>query len=157
MNPGRSMVAVVLGTWFGCGLVPAAPGTMGTLGAIPLYWLAVREGGQTAVASVAILVTVVGVWAASVVQRGLRVEDPQSVVIDEVAGMLFTMIPVVGFSWRATAAGFAVFRVLDVWKPWPIRRFEALPSGWGIVLDDVAAGILGAGAMLALREVGALP
>jgi phosphatidylglycerophosphatase A len=67
------------------------------------------------------------------------------------------MIPVVGFSWRATAAGFAVFRVLDVWKPWPIRRFEALPSGWGIVLDDVAAGILGAGAMLALRKVGAVP
>jgi phosphatidylglycerophosphatase A len=130
---------------------------MGTLGAIPLYWLAVREGGRIGVALAAILVTAVGVWAASVVQRDLRVEDPQVVVIDEVAGMLFTMIPVDGFSWRATAAGFALFRVLDIWKPWPIRRFEALPSGWGIVLDDVAAGLIGAGAILALRTVAAAP
>jgi phosphatidylglycerophosphatase A len=130
---------------------------MGTLGAIPVYWLSVREGGQIGVALAAILVAAVGVWAASVVQRDLRVEDPQVVVIDEVAGMLFTMIPVDGFSWRATAVGFALFRVLDIWKPWPIRQFEALPSGWGIVLDDVAAGLMGAGAMLALRRVVAAP
>jgi phosphatidylglycerophosphatase A len=151
MSGKASAIARALGTWFGCGLVPKAPGTMGTLGAIPLYWLAVREGGRVGVAVAALLVTFVGVWAASVVQRDLGVEDPQIVVIDEVAGMLVTMIPVAGFTWRATVVGFVLFRLLDAWKPWPIRRFEALPSGWGIVLDDVAAGIVGAAAMLGLQ------
>jgi phosphatidylglycerophosphatase A len=148
--------ARVVGTWFGCGLVPKAPGTIGTLGAIPLYWAVVHLGGPLAVAAAAVLVSAVGVWAASIVQRDLGIEDPQIVVIDEVAGMLVTMIPVAQFSWQATAVGFVLFRLLDSWKPWPIRRFEALPSGWGIVLDDVAAGAVGAAALLGLRVAGAL-
>jgi phosphatidylglycerophosphatase A len=98
----------------------------------------------------------VGVWAASIVERGAGVEDPQVVVIDEVAGMLVTMLPVPFFSWRATVTGFVLFRLFDVLKPWPVRRFEDLPSGWGIVLDDVVAGILGAVAMLGLRAAGAI-
>jgi phosphatidylglycerophosphatase A len=128
---------------------------MGTLGAIPLYWLAVRSG-QAAVAVTALAVAAVGVWAATVVEREVGVEDPQVVVIDEVAGMLVTMLPVPFFSWRATVAGIAIFRLLDVVKPWPVRAFENLPSGWGIVLDDVAAGILGALAMVGLRAAGAI-
>jgi phosphatidylglycerophosphatase A len=156
MSRAASTTARAVGTWFGCGLVPKAPGTMGTLGALPLYWLVVREGGQLGVAVAALLVTAVGVWAASVVQSDLGIEDPQIVVIDEVAGMLVTMIPVAGFTFRATAIGFVLFRLLDVWKPWPIRRFEALPSGWGIVLDDVAAGVIGAAVMLGLRLCGAV-
>jgi phosphatidylglycerophosphatase A len=128
---------------------------MGTLGAIPLYWLVVHEG-RLAVLLTAVVVTAVGVWAGSVVARDLRVEDPQLVVIDEVAGMLVTMLPVATFSWRATAAGFVLFRLLDVVKPWPVRRFEDLPSGWGIVMDDVAAGALGALVMMALRAVAAI-
>lgn len=151
------MAARALGTWFGCGLVPKAPGTMGTLGAVPLYWLVVRGAGQLGVAVTALLVTAIAVWAASIMQRDLGIEDPQVVVIDEVAGMLVTMVAVTAFSWRATAAGFLLFRLLDTWKPWPIRKFEALPSGWGIVMDDVAAGVIGSAAMLGLRFAGALP
>ena len=156
MSGAVSQTARVLGTWFGCGLVPKAPGTMGTLGAIPLYWAVVHVGGQPAVAAAAVVVSVVGVWAASIVHRDLGIEDPQVVVIDEVAGMFVTMIPVAHFSWRATAVGFVLFRLLDSWKPWPIRRFEALPSGWGIVLDDVAAGAVGAAALLGLQLGGVL-
>jgi phosphatidylglycerophosphatase A len=156
MSRPSSKAALVLATWFGCGLVPKAPGTMGTLGAVPLYWLVMREAGQLGVAAAALLITAVAVWAASVVQRDLGTGDPQIVVIDEVAGMFVTMIPVSGFSWRATVAGFLLFRLLDTWKPWPIRRFEALPSGWGIVMDDVAAAVIGAAAMLGLRFAGVL-
>ncbi len=156
MSGATSRIARALGTWFGCGLVPKAPGTVGTLGAVPLYWLVMHEAGQLGVVVTGLLVTTVGVWAASVVQHDLRVEDPQIVVIDEVAGMLVTMIPVASFSWRSTIVGFVLFRLLDVFKPWPIRRLEALPSGWGIVLDDVAAGIFGAGALLGLRLAGAV-
>ena len=120
---------------------------MGTLGALPLYWLLMREGGRPAVLVAAAVITLVGVWAASVVARELRLKDPQVVVIDEVAGMLVTMAPVATFSWRLTLVGFLLFRLLDSWKPWPIRRFEALPSGFGIVMDDVAAGLVGAAAI----------
>jgi phosphatidylglycerophosphatase A len=148
-------VAWVIATWFGCGLVPLAPGTVGSAGAIPLYLVALR-GGRIGVAVVAVLVTLVGVWAASVVERDLGEKDPQRVVIDEVAGMLLTMLPVAHVSLRAMVAGFLCFRLLDVVKPWPVRLFERLPSGWGIVLDDVAAGLLGACIMAGLGASGVL-
>jgi phosphatidylglycerophosphatase A len=145
-------VAWAVATWFGCGLVPKAPGTVGTLGAVPLYLLAFR-GGRVGVASTAIAVTLVGVWAASVVARELGKKDPQIVVVDEVAGLLVTMIPVTVLSWRTMAIGFAVFRVLDVVKPWPVRSLERLPAGWGIVFDDVAAGAFGALIMIGLERL----
>jgi phosphatidylglycerophosphatase A len=148
--------AWAIATWFGCGLVPRAPGTAGALGAIPLYWLAIR-GGRGGVGATAIVVTLAGVWASSLVARELGKKDPQLVVVDEVAGMLVTMLPVGELSWRAVAVGFVVFRVLDVTKPWPIRRFERLPGGWGIVLDDVVAGVFGATVLTALRAARLLP
>ena len=152
MRKAASRVAWAIATWFGCGLVPKAPGTAGTLGAIPLYWLALH-GGRVGVAAAAAIVTLVGVWAASVVARELDKKDPQLVVVDEVAGFLVTMLPVTVPSWRTVAIGFVLFRLLDVVKPWPVRRLEHLPGGWGIVLDDVAAGALGALIMIGLRSL----
>ncbi len=146
-------VARVIATWFGCGLVPGAPGTLGTLGAVPLYWL-VSRGGSPAVALAAVVVTAVGIFAASTVQLELGIEDPQIVVVDEVAGLLVTMIPIPVFSWKALLAGVVLFRVLDIWKPWPIRRFEDLPLGLGIMMDDVAAGAIGAVVMAVLNARG---
>ncbi len=149
-------LAWVLATWFGCGSVPVGPGTMGTIGAIPLYLLAARAG-RPGVAGVAILVTVVGIWAADVVARDLGKKDPQVVVVDEVAGMLVTMLPMKDVSWQAVLAGFLLFRLFDITKPWPARRLEHLPGGWGIVMDDIAAGVFGAFALAGLRAAGALP
>jgi phosphatidylglycerophosphatase A len=149
-------LAWVIATWFGCGSVPKAPGTMGTIGAIPLYLLVAR-GGRAGVAVAALAVTAVGIWAASEVARDLGKKDPQVVVVDEVAGMLVTMLPMAGVSPRAILIGFLLFRLLDIAKPWPVRRFEALPGGWGIVMDDVAAGGIGACVMAGLRAAGALP
>jgi phosphatidylglycerophosphatase A len=149
-------IAWVVATWFGCGSVPKAPGTMGTIGAVPLYLLVAR-GGRTGVAVAALAITAIGVWAATEVARDLGKKDPQVVVVDEVAGMLVTMLPMARVSWRAILIGFLLFRLFDITKPWPVRRFEALPAGWGIVMDDVVAGVLGASVMAGLRAAGALP
>jgi phosphatidylglycerophosphatase A len=147
----REKLAHVLALWFGCGLVPYAPGTAGTLGAIPLYLL-LRTHGWIAVAIAALIVTVVGVWSASVVARETGSKDPQKVVIDEVAGFLVTMLPAPRSGWWWVAGGFVLFRVLDQLKPWPARAAErAWPGGWGIVFDDVFAGVWGAAVLLAIR------
>jgi phosphatidylglycerophosphatase A len=148
-------MAWAIATWFGCGLVPKAPGTAGSLGALPLYWLVVRWG-HAGVGITALGVTLVGVWAATVVVRELANKDPQVVVVDEVAGMLITMLPTEGWSWRGVAVGFFIFRFLDVTKPWPIHKFERMKEGWGVVMDDVAAGVVGAGVMEVLRLTGLL-
>jgi len=150
LNRFGSRVAWTLATWFGCGRSPVAPGTVGSLGAIPLYLLLIR-GGQLAVAIAAVVVTAVGVWVSSVVASEAKVKDPGFVVIDEVAGMLLTLLPLDAASPRGIAIGFAMFRILDVAKPWPIRALEKMPSGWGIMADDVAAGLVAAGVLIALR------
>jgi phosphatidylglycerophosphatase A len=157
-NPGprAGFVSWALATWFGCGLVPVAPGTVGALGAIPLYLLVIR-GGKPALLAAAVGVTAAGIWAASRVARELGKKDPQLVVVDEVAGMLVTMLPVTAVTPRAIVAGFVLFRVLDIVKPWPVRSIEKLPGGWGIVLDDVAAGVLGAIGLVLLEVARVVP
>jgi phosphatidylglycerophosphatase A len=146
----RAWTAHVLAVWFGCGHVPVAPGTAGTLGAIPLYLL-VRPLGVAAVAVTAAVVTLVGLWAAGDVERRLGVEDPQIVCIDEVAGVFVTWLAAPP-TWRGLVVGVVLFRVFDQWKPWPARAAERLGGGAGVMLDDVAAGVWGA----ALLGVGRL-
>jgi phosphatidylglycerophosphatase A len=143
-------LAYALGTWFGCGYVPYAPGTAGTLGAIPLYLL-LRPYGPWAVLAAAILSTVVGIWAADIVAKHSGLKDPQLVVIDEVAGVLTTLV-VAPPTTLALWVSVALFRLFDQTKPWPARAAERkLPGGYGIVLDDIAAGVWGAVVVLALR------
>ena len=143
-------LAFVLALWFGCGKVPLAPGTAGTLGALPLYLL-VRPFGVAAVGATALVATVVGIWAADRVARITGQKDPQIVVIDEVAGVLVTWMAA-GPSWQGVAAGFVLFRLFDQFKPFPARRAESLPGGYGIVLDDIFAGVWGAAVLLLLRH-----
>jgi phosphatidylglycerophosphatase A len=151
----RLTFAHVLATWFGCGHVPYAPGTAGTLGAIPLYLL-LRPMGHVAVFASAVVITAIGIWAADHVARDLGTKDPQIVVIDEVAGVLLTL-SVAPPTWPALAAGVILFRVFDQTKPWPARTAERrLPGGWGIVLDDVAAGVWGAAGVLGLHAAGVI-
>ncbi len=149
-NRWTDRLANVLALWFGCGLVPRAPGTAGTIGALPLYLL-VLPHGLGAVAAAAFVVTVIGIWASARVVRRTGLKDPQIVCIDEVAGVLVTWLGAKpGLAW--TLGGFVLFRVLDTLKPWPASWAERrLPGGWGVVLDDVAAGAWGAALLLALR------
>ena len=148
----RDRVAHVLAVWFGCGHVPKAPGTAGTVGAIPLYLL-LRPFGWPAVAAAAVVVTAIGVWAAGRVVDRTGLHDPQIVCIDEVAGVLITWLAAPP-TWTGLIVGFVLFRLLDQFKPWPCRPCERLPRGWGVMMDDVLAGVWGAAMILAARQFG---
>jgi phosphatidylglycerophosphatase A len=147
----RYRIAYLLAIWFGCGRFPKMPGTAGTLGAIPFYLLLVR-GGPLAVVVGAVIVTLVGVWAATEVVRKTGLKDPQIVCIDEVAGVLITLVAAPN-SWKGLVAGVVLFRIFDQWKPWPARDAENLREGWGVVMDDVFAGLWGAAVLLLARAV----
>lgn len=152
---GKERVAFAIALWFGCGLSPIAPGTVGTLGALPVY-LAVRGGGPIAILAVAALATVVGIWAAGVVARSRATADPQIVVVDEVAGVLVALAAAPP-TWAGVTLAVLLFRLFDITKPFPARAAERLHGGLGIVLDDVVAGIYAALVVLALRASGWLP
>jgi phosphatidylglycerophosphatase A len=145
-------LAYWLAVWFGCGRVPKMPGTAGTIGAVPLYLLLAR-GGPLFVAAGAVVVTFVGVWAATQVVRATGLKDPQIVCIDEVAGVLITLAAA-PYNWQGVLASVVLFRIFDQWKPWPARRAERLREGWGVVMDDVFAGLWGAALVLAARALG---
>jgi phosphatidylglycerophosphatase A len=148
-------VAYALATWFGCGYAPVAPGTVGTFGALPLY-VAFRFLGGQGLFVAAVLLAFAAVWSAGVVVRRSGLLDPQIVVIDEVVGVLIVLAASPPTA-LGTLAGVALFRLFDVVKPWPVFVAErALPGGWGVVFDDVLAGVWGAAAMTVLAGMGAL-
>lgn len=131
--------ALVLATWFGSGLAPVASGTFGTLAAFPLAYGVYAAGGVAGTLMVTALVSL-AFWSAERVRLILRRDDPSPVVIDEVAGLLVTLIGVPP-SWFGWTAGFFLFRFFDILKPYPIRRLERLKGGLGIVADDLLAGV----------------
>ncbi len=131
--------AVIAAIWFGAGLSPVAPGTAGSLAAIPLL-AAVHALGRTGEALCAPFLIALAIWSAGIYQAACERPDPAEVVIDEVAGFFVTLfwIPL---SWQSLLLGFLLFRLADILKPFPCRRLEALPGGTGIVLDDLVAGL----------------
>lgn len=129
----------LLAAWGPCGLAPVAPGTVGTLGAVPLAW-AVAGLDPLPYAAFLAAFLALSVHAAGHAGRHWRVVDASQIVIDEVMGYLVTMA-FVPFSWPAAAAGFVLFRAADVLKPWPASALDRVKSGLGVVLDDVAAGV----------------
>lgn len=131
--------ALTLSSWFGTGLLPVVPGTLGTLASVPLVLLLHVIGfWYQALATVTLII--VAIWASGKSQDLLGKDDPSVVVIDEVAGFVLTMffLPI---SWISLASGFVMFRIFDIIKPYPARDMERLAGGWGIVMDDVMAGI----------------
>jgi phosphatidylglycerophosphatase A len=84
------------------------------------------------------------IWSATHTERMLKREDPGIVVIDEVLGVWVTLLGATALNWKSFTAAFILFRIFDVWKPWPVRRFEELPEGTGIIADDLAAGVYAA-------------
>ena len=133
--------AVWLSTWFGCGFAPIAPGTVGSLAAIPLAAFIAWLAGSWALPVVAAAVLAVGIWSTGVYARATSVIDPHEAVIDEVAGQCLTLT-VVPLAPLPYLIGFLLFRAFDVIKPFPIRWLERkLPGGYGIMLDDIAAAL----------------
>ncbi len=139
--------AWALGTFFGAGYLKPGPGTYGSIAAVLLWYAAAHAfaPGATilalATALAAIIVTIVGIPASTIVARESGRKDPGFVVIDEVAGQLFALI-LMRPDWQHAALALVLFRLFDITKPQPIRSLEALPEGTGIMLDDVAAGII---------------
>lgn len=131
--------ARLLATGIGSGHAPVAPGTAGSAVGLLMFWpLASLPLAAQLAACVAAFV--LGALAASRVARDTGKKDPGLVVVDEVVGMWVTLVGL-PFGAVTAAAGFVLFRIMDVAKPWPARDLEGLPGGWGIMADDVAAGI----------------
>ena len=132
--------AVLLATGFRVGNIRYAPGTWGSLLGLPL-WLATAGFGSAGLVVTLTALVLIAVWVAGRAERALGVKDAPCIVIDEVAGMMVGLAGIPVTAVNAVCA-FAFFRVLDILKPFPARRIEnGLPGGWGVVLDDVAAGI----------------
>lgn len=133
-------LALLVATFFGTGLAPVASGTIGTLAAIPLAWgVSFLDPVSQLVAVIA--VTLVAIGTAHRAGQLYGVVDSGKIVIDEVAGLLVTLLWV-PFTFPAVLAGFLLFRIFDIAKPWPVSFFDKkVRNGAGVVLDDVVAGI----------------
>jgi len=145
------LIARLIATWFGCGYAPKAPGTAGSIAAIAIAWLIHRFTGLpgTAFAFFAALLTIPGVWASDVLARRSGNKDPQIVVVDEVIGQWVALAGAAALNWKSWLIALALFRLFDMWKPWPIRNLEKFPGGIGIVADDILAGIYAAALLFA--------
>ena len=125
------------------GYAPIAPGTVGSLVGLLILFAVRASGNSGAELGVLVMVIVGGIWSAGVVERDVGIEDPGIVVVDEVAGMLLTLLWV-PLTWPTALVGFLAFRLFDIIKPFPARRCERLPGGWGIMADDLFAAVYAA-------------
>ncbi|MCL6480567.1 MAG: phosphatidylglycerophosphatase A [Firmicutes bacterium] len=166
----RGGLAWWVATGVGVGQIPIAPGTWASALALVLHtlasWLAARASGSASpawsaspmppvVQGVALVtVAMVGLWAARRVMTWFSQRDPSAIVIDEVSGQMIAWFGIAAGDWRGLVAGFVLFRVLDIWKPWLIRRTETLPGGWGIMADDWLAGAYAAAVLQLARVLG---
>jgi phosphatidylglycerophosphatase A len=143
----RQPLPYALATFFGCGYSPIAPGTAGSLAAI-LIALALHSRAMLLLLSALLLLP--AIWSAGKVAQQESRKDPQIVVIDEVLGQWITLAGTATLNWKSFLAAFILFRLLDIWKPPPVRQLEALSGGFGIVADDLMAGLYGALAIFVL-------
>lgn len=139
-------LALVIATWFGCGYFPWGPGTVGSLAAVLIAFAlhAYVGSGRVMFLSLTIVLLLPAIWASTRTARLVQRKDPGLIVVDEVLGQWVTLAGATSLNWQNFLAGFLLFRVFDIWKPWPIRKIEHLPEGSGIVCDDLAAGFYGA-------------
>jgi len=135
-----SRVALAIASFGYVGYSPVAPGTAGSAAGLLLIVPLRLLGFPILDVGVAVGLLLIGIWSATLVERHLGVEDPGVVVIDEVLGMLVSLLWL-PLSWQVLLAAFLVFRVFDIIKPWPAGRFERLGGGLGIMADDAMAGV----------------
>jgi phosphatidylglycerophosphatase A len=173
----KPRVSIAVATAFGLGYLPKAPGTWGSLGGVAislgLTWFTSRNVFQAMRIErnvdfwtvgltpayvdyvVAILVAILGVYVADRAAKYAGKKDPQFVVIDEVSGQMITyFLPFTVLNWKSLVLGFILFRVFDIWKPFPARQAESLPGGLGVMADDWIAGVYAALGLWAARALG---
>ena len=135
-------VAFIIWTAGFAGLVPAAPGTAGSVVGLVLLMFVRTTRNDWIELLVLLIVVTVGIWSANLAERHYRREDPGEIVIDEVAGMMLTLLWIPS-GWGTFAIGFLAFRFFDIVKPFPARLAERLPRGWGVMAHDLVAGLYG--------------
>lgn len=151
----------IITTFFGAGLLPKAPGTWGSLAALPLGWVLHGLGGPPMLMGAIIIVFFIGLLATHIETRGSEDHDPSSIVIDEVVGMWLALLPLSVGMWMAQEppwvfpypgwiTAFIAFRFFDIWKPWPVSWADNMHTPLGVMLDDVLAGMLAGGAVIVL-------
>jgi phosphatidylglycerophosphatase A len=169
----KPRLALFIATACGLGYLPVAPGTFGSIAGILLYAIVQLafppifvpglrksfeiQAWSSAWAAVPIVavIAVLGVWAADRCAKYMGAKDPQKVVIDEVSGQhLAYSLGLAALNWKYLVLGFILFRVFDIWKPFPVRQAESLPGGWGIMADDWIAGIYAAVGLWIARAAG---
>ncbi len=154
----------IITTFFGAGLLPKAPGTWGSLAALPFGWVLHGLGGPVLLTIGIIAVFALGIWATALHTKGHADHDPGEIVIDEVVGIWIALLPLSTGMWMMHSppwafpypgwiAAFVFFRLFDIWKPWPVRWADNMHTPLGVMLDDVLAGILAGGALIALAAI----
>ena len=153
---GKQAFTVALATWFYVGYAPLAPGTVGAICAWGPAWFVVHRLGFPAwsFALLAIVIAPLGIWSAGVASSHFGSRDPSKVVIDEVMGQWIAIAPAAQDSWPQWIAAIVLFRFFDIAKPFGIRRLEALTGGFGVVADDVGAGVCAMLGVLLIRWIG---
>jgi phosphatidylglycerophosphatase A len=169
---GRPRVSLFIATACGLGYLPKAPGTWGSLAGVALYWGFHPQRWNNPIdlyfhhtyfvvaplhidLLLALCLAIIGIWASGRVARHVGAKDPQFVVIDEVSGQHLTyLLALALLNWKYLLLGFILFRVFDIWKPFPARQAESLPGGWGIMADDWVAAMYAALGLWLARAVG---
>ena len=137
----------------GTGLLPYAPGTWASLAALPVAWLILDRLGSFALGAAAVLTFLLGWWVSARVVRRTGDDDPGPIVIDEVAGQFAALIPATTELWQFALA-FALFRVADIAKPWPVSWADRnIEGGLGVMVDDILAGLYALAGVWLVREV----
>jgi len=146
--------ATWVATWGGCGLIRPAPGTWGTLGAMPFGVILLMLGGVPALLIASIIIFPIGLWASKKFEGMVNEKDSGMIVIDEVVGVWIALIPAL-LTPLSIGLAFVLFRFFDILKPWPIAYFDKHFKGpFGVMIDDVIAGIFAAIILIGLRYVG---
>ena len=158
MTEKRRGPAIWIATAGGAGYFPVAPGTAGSVVGVAVVMALARlplerGAGIAVLAAASLVVFAVGVWAAGEAETYFGRTDPGQVVIDEVVGQMITLLLIPHATWKWLMGGFLLFRGFDIIKPFPARQAERIPRGWGIMVDDVIAGVYGLGVLAVIGLV----
>ncbi len=144
--------SLMISTWFYSGLIPFAPGTFGSIAALTFAWLIIENAGVFGLANAVLIVFVVGLMATKAYISETGKVDPSEVVVDEVVGQWIVCLAIMDNQHPGQyILALLAFRVFDIMKPWPISIFDKRHDAYGVMMDDVVAGIMGAAVLLAVN------
>ncbi len=139
-------------TWFYSGLIPFAPGTFGSIAALPFAWLILEHAGKFGLANATLIVLVLGIISSRFYMAETEKDDPGEIVVDEVVGQWIVCLAIVDTThFGQYLLALLAFRLFDILKPWPISIFDKRHDAYGVMMDDVVAGVMGAAVLYAVN------